>query len=128
VSYIVIQPGEADQPVHREFADIESAIEHIEMTCNGSGGTEVRLCRIEPVEFKLKQYFKVEIPTESSVSEPAPSTIDSVDDSPEDDSATEENTSVFEPLTMVETSDFEPLATRHNTHLTGESRRGLFGR
>ncbi len=126
--YIVIQPGEADQPVYREFVDIESAVEHIEMACNGSGGTDVRLCRIEPVEFKLKQYFKVEIPTEDSATEPAPSTIDSVEDSPEADPATDDNTSVFEPLTMVETSDFEPLATRHNTHLTGESRRGLFGR
>jgi len=129
VSYIVIQSGEADQSVYREFADIESAAAHIELACNGSGATEVRLCRIEPVEFQVKQYFKVELPSGADTpvaTEPEP--VAAAADVVSDEVAVPDNSSVFESLGIPETSDFQPLATRHDSHLTGESRRGLFGR
>jgi len=128
VSYIVIQSGLSDEAAYREFDDIENAVTHLEKVCNVSGGTEARLCRLESVAFEVKQYFKVEIPGEqvehqASIVVPAAAEVDEVVDHPLSGSTT-----VFEPLSMVEASDLEPTANGRDPQLTGESRRGLFGR
>jgi len=128
VSYIVIQSGLSDEDAYREFDDIESAVAHLEKVCNVSGGADARLCRIEPVAFEVKQYFKVEIPGEqidngASIVVPGAEKVEDVVDHPLSDSTT-----VFEPLSMVEASDLEPTANGRDSQLTGESRRGLFGR
>jgi len=128
VSYIVIQSESSDQAAFREFDDLGSAVACLEEVCNGPGGADARLCSLEPVVYEVKQYFKVELPDELvETDEPvlAP-TINSAAGAVE--SSISDNTTVFEPLSMVETSDLEPHGSSRDSHLTGESRRGLFGR
>jgi len=128
VSYIVIQSGSSDQAAYREFDDLGSAVAHLEEVCNGPAGADARLCSLDPVAYKVKQYFKIELPDDhieavasgiTTVSSGAAEVVDT----PVSDTAT-----VFEPLAMVETSDLEPHGSSRDSHLTGESRRGLFGR
>lgn len=127
VSYIVIQKESSGEAAYREFDDLGSAVAYLEEVCNDPGGRQARLCSLEPVAYEVKQYFKVELPTEVAASADAVMEA-AADDAEPDDVSVVDNTTVFEPVSFVEASDLEPLGSSRDSHLTGESRRGLFGR
>ncbi len=116
MSYIVIQAGSSEEPEYREFDDLDRAVAHLEQVCNGPGAADARLCRLDPVEFQLKKYFKVEISADGSVPETPAPTAEVVE------------ASVFDPLPTVEAGEPESGSPGRDHQLSGESRRGLFGR
>jgi len=131
VSYIVIHPGSSGQAAFQEFDDLAKAVSHLEDVCNAPGGADARLCKLEPMTYEVKQYFKVEFPGDRAEPDDQAETVEPDEiiavAEPFDPPLTETAT-VFEPLAIDETSDLEPHGSRRDSHLTGESRRGLFGR
>ena len=125
MSYIVIHPGSSDQAAFQEFDDLAKAVSHLEDVCNRPGGADARLCRLEPMAYQVKQYFKVEFPDDQAETvEP----IETVAVAEPFEPQLTETATVFAPLAIEEISDLEPHGSRRDSHLTGESRRGLFGR
>ncbi len=116
MSYIVIQAGSSEQPEYSEFDDVDGAVAHLEQACNGSGEADARLFRLDPVEFRIKKYFRVEISADASVAEPPTPAAEIID------------ASVFDPLPTVQVGDLESGTMGRDHQLSGESRRGLFGR
>jgi len=100
VSYIVIQRGATNLPNYSEFKDLERAAAYLEGVCNEEGSVEVKLYRLEPIEFEVKRMFKVEIPSEESASS----------------------------LATPEFGALDPSLAELDRQLTSEPRRGLFGR
>ncbi len=118
MSYIVINADSSGHSTFEEFADINTAVEHLENACNGPGSAGSRLFRLDPVEFEVKQYFKIEIPAAPTQPDPAVSVFDS--------GGTSDPVPDPSPPEATESSESEPVI--HEAQLSGESRRGLFGR
>lgn len=119
MSYVVIRSDPPGNSTFTEFAELEAAVEYLEKTCTGAGSTGARLCRLEPVDFEVKQYFKVEIP--QAVLQ-VPSAVTASDPDEESDG----------PISRIDSIDedrsLEPAPMIGRSRVPGESRRGLFGR
>ncbi len=72
MSHIVIHDDSNDLTHYAEFDDVRDAVVYLEDLVNQSSDTNARLFALEPVEFAVKSYVRVEIPgTESARTESA---------------------------------------------------------
>jgi len=142
MTHIVIHDDSSNVTHYARFDDVQAAALYLEGLVNEDSKSNARLFALEPVEFAVKSYVRVEIggaaseaeavpeiaaPSESSTAEPSAETpaAEVFTDTPIDDTveyveaamATDE---AFAPLPEMSEVPDEPAA--------GEVRRGLFGR
>ena len=140
MTHIVIHDDDSNVTHYAEFDDVQAAAGYLEDLVNRVGGSNARLFALEPVEFAVKSYVRVEIPgaapaagtvaagpVEVSVEEVAAElpTVAVAPEAPIDDTveyveAAMASTDAFAPIT--------PVAEIGDGPISGEPRRGLFGR
>ena len=134
MTHIVIHDDSSNVTHYAEFDDVRAAVSYLEDLVNADGGSNARLFALEPVEFAVKSYVRVEIaepaaaaPVEAVddriAAEPTPAEVAAVP--PEDD------TVEYVEAAMAPVDAFAPVtpASEPMEGLTGsEPRRGLFGR
>lgn len=137
MSHIVIHDDSDNVTHYAEFDDVQSAATYLEGLVNHDDGANARLFALEPVEFAVKSYVRVEIgcaadepaplPTaevsalETVVEPPAPAP-EPVAEEPADD------TVEYVEAAMAPVDTFAPTSDRVEPDNGGEARRGLFGR
>ena len=150
MTHIVIHDDSQHVTHYAEFDDVRSAAAYLEDLVNDEGGADARLYALEPVEFAVKSYVRVEIGG-SAESVPAahfPSADTdalesadhkSVDHRPLDEDSASHDVFTDEPVddtveyveaAMASVDAFAPpsMPERSGEPAPGEVRRGLFGR
>lgn len=136
MSHIVIHDDSSNVTHYAEFGDLPAAVSYLEGLMNENNDSNARLYSLEPVEFAVKSYVRVEIGDTSDEHEtdtthggadPAPATPapELLTDEPVDD------TVEYVEAAMAPVESLAPAVslTDHSEDPTaGESRRGLFGR
>ena len=62
MTHIVIHDDDSNVTHYAEFDDVQAAAGYLEDLVNRDGGSNARLFALEPVEFAVKSYVRVEIP------------------------------------------------------------------
>ena len=133
MTHIVIHEDSSNVTHHVEFDDVQAAASYLEDLVNEDGGSNARLFALEPVEFAVKSYVRVEI----GAAEPAPAAVvDAIDDAPREPAepltgVPADDTVEYVEAAMTPIDEFAPPRTwsEHSDGLSdGEPRRGLFGR
>lgn len=134
-------------PHYAEFDDVQAAASYLEDLVTRNGESNARLFALEPVEFAVKSYVRVEIGV-SSTDAPAavedvavaptmvaevPAADDAIDEMADVnvDDTVEDDTVEYVEAAMAPVDAFSPVApmSEHLDDLPGsEPRRGLFGR
>jgi len=137
MSHIVIHDDSDNVTHYAEFDDVQSAATYLEGLVNHDDGANARLFALEPVEFAVKSYVRVEIggavdepaplPTAEvraleTVIEPQAPTPEPVAEEPVDDMVE------YVEAAMTPVDTFAPTSDRAEPDNGGEARRGLFGR
>lgn len=140
MSHIVIHDDDSNVTHYAEFDDLQAAASYLEDLVNQDADSNARLFALEPVEFEVKSYVKVEIgtvtPAEPDVTRPAvePAVVVAVEAEPETDEvftdAPVDDTVEYVEAVMapVDVYAADPMPERVEEIVAGESRRGLFGR
>ena len=140
MSHIVIH-DDADGVTHyQQFADLTSTIGHVKTLRNHNGIDHARLFELQKMAYKIKTYFKVELPALTAGTSPV-ETAETVEttEPPEILPTAADTEMVFEtagePIeasaTLAPLGDdaSDPLLDEDRlTSAGGDSRRGLFGR
>lgn len=137
MTYIVIHDDDSNITHYAEFDDVPAAASHLEDLVNRDGGSNARLFALEPVEFAVKSYVRVEI----AGAAPAPATnaaghADEVDavappTAPVAPAVPVDDTVEYVEAAMAAADAFAPInpvADVGDGPTSGEPRRGLFGR
>ena len=137
MTYIVIHDDDSNITHHAQFDDVQAAASYLEDLVNRDGGSNARLFALEPVEFAVKSYVRVEIAGAS----PAPGTdvdshVDEVDavappTAPVAPAVPLDHTVEYVEAAMASADAFAPItpvADVGDGPTSGEPRRGLFGR
>lgn len=154
MSHIVIHDDSNNVTHYAEFDDLQAAAAHLEDLVNEDGDTTARLYALEPVEFAVKSYVRIEIggtettsAADAPVSQAVPEAIaeideetvvftDEFDDDGLGDELIEDDVLGDDRIEYVEASlsPVDPVAPddadghRSDESPAGDSRRGLFGR
>lgn len=141
MTHIVIHDDDSNVTHYAEFDDVQAAAAYLEDLVNRDGGSNARLFALEPVEFAVKSYVRVEIPgaapaagtvaagpVDTAVEEVAPAELPTmavateapIDDTVEYVEAAMASADAFAPIT--------PVVDVGEVPNSGEPRRGLFGR
>lgn len=141
MSHIVIHDDSSNVTHYAEFDDLQDAASYLEDLVNQDGGASARLFALEPVEFAVKSYVRVEIGTADATAHEAPvapsaasvaveaSSTEVITDAPVDD-AVEDDTVEYVEAAMAPPDAFAPTPpmSERDGNVGGEVRRGLFGR
>ncbi len=137
MSHIVIHDDSDNVTHYAEFDDVQSAATYLEGLVNHDDGANARLFALQPVEFAVKSYVRVEIggavaeptpapaaeaPAPEPVAEPLTPAPEAVADEPADD------TVEYVEAAMAPVDTHAPTSDRVESDTSGEVRRGLFGR
>lgn len=136
MSHIVIHDDSSNVTHYAEFDDLQAAASYLEDLVNEDAESNARLFALEPVEFAVKSYVKIEIGTaDATVSDaddasesdaPEPATADAVvfTDAPEEDTVEY----VEAAMAPVDAYAVAPPSEPVDDLGGGDARRGLFGR
>jgi hypothetical protein len=130
MTHIVIHDDSSSVTHYAEFDDVQAAASYLEDLVNRDGGANARLFALEPVEFAVKSYVRVEIGTAAPAAEIADAIDDPVDEAPlaPADVAADDTVEYVEAA-MAPFDAFATSASELTDGLPGgETRRGLFGR
>jgi hypothetical protein len=136
--HIVIHDDSSSVTHYVEFDDLHAAASYLENLVNQDEGSNARLFALEPVEFAVKSYVKVEIggaepasapeaveaPAERAVQAPAAPAVD-VFTQQEHDDTVEYVEAAMAPVDVISPA---AMPERVDDIDRGEPRRGLFGR
>lgn len=130
MSHIVIHDDSSNVTHYAEFDDLQAAASYLEDLVNEDAESNARLFALEPVEFAVKSYVKIEI---GAAEEAAVDTEDaSASDAPEAvvfTDAPEEDTVEYVEAAMAPVDSYAVAPPpEHVDDLNGDARRGLFGR
>jgi hypothetical protein len=144
MTHIVIHDDTSNVTHYAEFDDVQAAASFLEDLVTRDGESNARLFALQPVEFAVKSYVRVEIgapasgPAELAGHEVAPTTaaepvavenpVEAVADQADQ---TVDDTVEYVEAAMAPVDSFAPVApmSEHLDDLSGgEPRRGLFGR
>lgn len=152
MSHIVIHDDSDSVTRYAEFDDVQSAAAYLEDLVNDDAGANARLFALDPVEFAVKSYVRVEIggiaddpaPLVAKTSEPEtvagppdaavlaetpaddPVASDDVGDGTELDDTVEYVEAAMAPVDSF--APAPPMSDLVEADTGGEARRGLFGR
>jgi hypothetical protein len=157
MSHIVIHDDHNDVTHYAQFDDLGSAAAYLEDLVNADAESNARLFALEPVEFAVKSYVKIEIgssldvptpPPAPVVAEPTP--VMSTTVAPADDTVGHgdetvghgddtvghgdetvghgDDTVEYVEAAMAPVDSYAPMADTTDGAPAGEVRRGLFGR
>jgi hypothetical protein len=115
VSHMVIFRTPEGKPGYQPAETVQDAVEVVERLRNDEGVENVRIFRLEEVQFEYRPYYKVEIAGAGADTDPAPPQVEIVggrtDEVPSDDVEFEEPTDivdVVEPSTEVSGGEVPP--------------------
>lgn len=142
MSHIVIHDDHNDVTHYAQFDDLGSAAAYLEDLVNADAESNARLFALEPVEFAVKSYVKIEIGSSLDVPTPppapamaAPASVDVVEPvmAPPADPVTDtvddgDDTVAYVEAAMAPADGYAPLTETTDGAPAGEVRRGLFGR
>ncbi|MEQ8841993.1 MAG: hypothetical protein RIB98_13510 [Acidimicrobiales bacterium] len=151
MSHIVIHDDNDDVTHYVEFDDVQEAASYLEELVTDDEGTNARLFALEPVQFAVKSYVRIEIgaadttsATTATAAQVVPARADAAQAA--DDYTADENPIVdgevftdepddevieYVEASVVPVDPFAPdeVGTRRSDESpAGDSRRGLFGR
>jgi len=146
MSHIVIHDDSSNDTHYAEFDDVQAAASYLERLVNDDSGSNARLFSLEPVEFAVKSYVRVEIggvadevvaedtaPVEN-VEATSPELVEEVPVAEVFTDAPADDTVEYVEAAMVPVDAFAPVAPvpelqeMQDDVGSGEPRRGLFGR
>ena len=130
MSHIVIHDDSSNVTHYAEFDDLQAAAAYLEDLVNEDAESNARLFALEPVEFAVKSYVKIEIGAVEAASdtdtaaEPDESEAAVFTDAPEEDTVEY----VEAAMAPVDAYVVAPPSEHVDDLGGGDARRGLFGR
>lgn len=145
MSHIVIHDDSSNVPHYAEFDDVQAAASYLERLVNDDNGSNARLYALEPVEFAVKSYVRVEIGAAADEDETAPVAESTPQDAAAEALPEASPAAVFTDSVVDDTVEYveaamapadafasvapaPELPEMTDEPAPGEVRRGLFGR